>query len=105
MPTSPGLDVSGGPPAPALVVVHETEGVGESVHLREQVGVVEVGTAVQHDDRRTLADGSAVEPSAVDRHVPFERAAVTGEEARGRHGAHGVSSRRPSELARTTWVL
>ena len=57
-----GLHAVRRPAATALVVVDEAERVCEPVELREEVGVVEVGPAVDDDDRRAVADVAAEQP-------------------------------------------
>ena len=54
-----GADALGRTAAAALVVVNEAERVGEPVELGHEVGVVEVGPAVDDDDRRAGAHISA----------------------------------------------
>lgn len=66
-----GLGASlGSPPAP-LVVVEEAERAGENVQLGEQVAVVEVGTAMEDDHRRPVADLAMEQTPVAQRHAAF----------------------------------
>ena len=67
-----GLHAFGGSPATPLVVVDESERVGESVQLGTKVVVVEAGATVEDDDRPSLADGSVVQAGVVREDVPLE---------------------------------
>jgi hypothetical protein len=50
------LDVPHRLSAASLVVVDEAERIGQAVHLREQIVVVEIGPAMQEGDRLPLAN-------------------------------------------------
>ena len=62
--------------APALVVEDETEPIRQPVELREQVGVVEVRTTVDQDDRRPAPDVPDEELAPVDRQSRRRAAAL-----------------------------
>jgi len=51
------------PAAPSLVVVDEPYLVGETIEVRSQVLVAEIGTAVDDEDGSTVADDSNEEPT------------------------------------------
>jgi hypothetical protein len=54
--SDPRADAVRGPPAPPLVVVEEAEGVLQAIEVGQQVAVVEVGAAVEHDEGLALPD-------------------------------------------------
>jgi hypothetical protein len=61
---------------PALVVVDEMERIGEAVQLGQQIAVVEIGPAMQDDDRLASADFSGIQFHASDRDAAFMRRGV-----------------------------
>src|SRR5262245_43267138 len=62
-----GPDVLGGSPARALIVVDEAELILELIQLRQEVTVVEIGPAVEDDDRPSLPNRSGIERRRTDR--------------------------------------
>jgi hypothetical protein len=55
-----GLHVSGGAAPPALVVVDETVGIREAVEFRQEIAMVEIGSAVEDDNSRALPDFAGI---------------------------------------------
>src|SRR5438045_4567256 len=54
------LHMFGGSAASALVVVNEAIPISQSIELGKKVGLIEIRTAVEHDDRLTMPDFSSV---------------------------------------------
>ena len=68
-----GSDAVGGPPATALIVIDHPESLGQAIQLGQQIVVAEVWPAVQHDDRRALADVAEMQSRAAGRYEPGAR--------------------------------
>jgi len=78
-----GSDAVGRSPATALVVIDDPESLGQTVELGQQIVVVEVGPAMQHDDRRALANIAEMQSRVAGGHQPGTR-------------FHGAESRLPT---------
>jgi hypothetical protein len=50
--------------SPALIVVDESEGILQSVEVGKKIAMVEIGPAVEDDDRPSLADNTDIERRA-----------------------------------------
>src|SRR5262245_19105658 len=64
-----GGDASGGPPAASLVVVDQPDAARQSVHLGQKIEMVEVGAAVEDEERGTRAHLPYEETGAGNRHL------------------------------------
>ena len=67
------LHARGRPATAALVVTDEPTPRGQDIEFGQQVGVVEIRPAVQHEQVRSGADLAHVQFRAVDRHVLLAR--------------------------------
>jgi hypothetical protein len=61
-----GPNACRGAPPPALIVVDEAECVGESIQIGQEIAVVEIGTPMKDDDRRSLPNRSDIERRRAD---------------------------------------
>jgi len=61
-----GIDISGRPAAQSLVEKDQLEVPGQLAHVRQQIGVVQSGAAMQHDDGFALTEDLVVKLGAVD---------------------------------------
>ena len=64
-PTDRHIPGHSGATAPALVVVAESSSASQGIELRKEIIVVRAGTAVQHDNIRTVSRGADVQLDAV----------------------------------------
>jgi hypothetical protein len=99
-----GSDAVGRPPATALIVVDDPESLGQTIQLGQQIVVVEVRPAVQHDDRKALADVAEMQPRAAGRYEPGARFHAGSLVRRRRPTAASVvQAQRPDGALVTQW--
>src|SRR5215467_2244058 len=63
--------VLGRPAAAALVVIDEAIRIRKTIHLREEIGVIEIRTTVQNDDGSTRSDLTGIEFRPADWNTMF----------------------------------
>src|SRR6185312_7171651 len=68
-----GLHMRGGVPAPALVVVDQPKCILQAIEFGKQIVMIEIRSAVEHDDGSSLTDGSNVKRRVADGDAAFHR--------------------------------
>ena len=57
----------------ALIVIDDAESIRESVQVRQEIAVVEIGAAMEDDDGLSLADRSGIQRRCADRDTALVR--------------------------------
>src|SRR5262245_4149811 len=72
------MNARGGLSAASLIVVDQTISIGEPIEIGHEIAMIEIRSAVQNDDRGSLADLARIQLCARDSYMAFMRAALSG---------------------------
>jgi hypothetical protein len=61
------------PATSSLVIIDQAEGIGQAIRIGEKVGVIEIGSAMQNDERLSLSDFAVIQLGTPDREEAFTR--------------------------------